>query len=155
MARRGFSLVELLIAVATLAIVSAVVAPRYASSMANYRAGAAGRRVAGDIALAQASARAGSASRRVSFDPDNGRYTIEGVTAADALPGTPRGVNTVVRLAGEPYRAKLISADFGGRAAITFDGFGKPDSGGTVVLVAGGRSVTVKVAAETGATSVE
>ncbi|MFN0132185.1 MAG: Tfp pilus assembly protein FimT/FimU [Phycisphaerales bacterium] len=147
----GFSLVELLITLAVLGIISAIVAPRYASSMERYRAGAAVRRVMADLVLAQSAARAASATRRVVFDVNNAEYVIEGVAAADALPGQPRGTSTRVHLGGEPYRAAIKTADFGGDDFVAFDGFGRPLQGGTVVVKAGGRHVTISVAAETGA----
>ena len=60
-----------------------------------------------------------------------------------------------VLMADPPYRSTLVSADFGGDATVKFDGFGVPDSGGTVVVAAGGISVTVVLDANTGEAAIQ
>src|SRR2546423_11308670 len=54
--RRAFSLIEMVLVLAILAMVSAIAVPRYAGSIARYRAETAARRVAADLALAAAHA---------------------------------------------------------------------------------------------------
>jgi len=47
----------------------------------------------------------------------------------------------------------IQSADFDGDAEIIFDAYGNPDSGGTLVIGAGERQITLSVDAETGRVS--
>ena len=54
-----------------------------------------------------------------------------------------------VDLSAEPYEAKILSADFGGDATLVFDGYGMPDSGGTVQVQVGENVRTVVFAANT------
>ncbi|MCH8259363.1 MAG: hypothetical protein IIC46_04065, partial [Planctomycetes bacterium] len=60
-----------------------------------------------------------------------------------------------VPLREPPYLAKLASVDLGGDAQLTFDGFGVPDSGGSVVVQAGDYQYTVVVDPETGVAEVQ
>src|SRR5688500_10231700 len=105
----GFSLFELLIVVSLFAIVAAMAVPRYASSVGRYRADAAARRVAADLALARAKARAASAARTVTFNAAAGAYTISGMRHLDRA-SDPYTVN----LSAAPYHVLVAHADFGG-----------------------------------------
>jgi len=136
--RGGFSLVEATLVLVILAILSAIAAPRYASFTANQQLEAVARRVVADLALAQRNARQSSASRTVTFDVVQQLYTLNGITDPDHPLQT-----YAVRLGEEPYRARLVSASFGGDAAIVYDGFGTPDSGGTLVVAVGSRKKTI------------
>jgi len=52
-------------------------------------------------------------------------------------------ITYVTKLTDEPYRAELISANLGGDAQVTFDGYGVPDSGGTIVVRHSGVQKTI------------
>lgn len=147
-AHPGFSLFELSIVLALMAIVATIAAPRYASSINNYRVSFAARKVAADIALAQAGARAASASRTITFRPNQGAYAItsSGVGAANSA--------WVVQLSDQPFSVSF-NADFAGTLALTFDGYGAPSSGGTVTVSTGGVARTVTVNAQDGACTVQ
>jgi prepilin-type N-terminal cleavage/methylation domain-containing protein len=137
----GFTLIELILVLATVAVVAAMAAPRYAGALANYRSRCAAQRVATDLAAAAAEALAQSSARTVRFDRAAAAYTVNG--------GAP------VRLDQEPYRAALVSVDLGGDEAITFDGYGAPDSGGTIVVRSGSFTRSVRVDPLTGRGFVE
>jgi prepilin-type N-terminal cleavage/methylation domain-containing protein len=146
----AFSLLELVMVVAILAVAAAIAAPRYAQATARYRCRVAARRIAEDLALASRSARTAGAARTVTFSSAGGAYTIAGLPdfrnpAADYR----------VDLAGEPYCARLLSARFaGGGPVVVFDGYGTADSDGTVDVQVGGAACTVVFSAVTGKASV-
>ncbi len=147
MHRAAFSIVELVLVLAIMGVLAAVAAPRYSASMANYRVTLAAHRVAADVALTQAAARAGSASRAMAFDVNNNQYTVSGVRALDG------GGNVyTVRLAVDPYRVtlkNLVLTNAAANGTLTFNGFGVPDGGPTVVGVFGPYTRAVSVDAST------
>jgi len=146
--RAGFSLLELVLVVAVLAIVAAIAAPRYANTLANQRLEAAARRIVADLALAQRQAKFSGTSQTVSFDASKSSYRLAGVQKLDRSAG-----DYTVALAGEPYQVSIVSASFGADAEIIYDGYGVPDSGGTVTIQAGGYQMVITVDADTGRAS--
>src|SRR3954466_3513174 len=100
----GFSLFELVIVLAIVAIVSAITVPRYSSSLDNYRASFAARKIAADIALAQTTARSSSSSRTLTFANGGRAYGISGLAALDAAAGTYS-----VDLSASPFSAVVTS----------------------------------------------
>ncbi len=141
----GFSLVELVVVAAVLALLAALAIPRYARSVARWRAESAARRIAADIALAQRQARITSASQSIVFEVAGSAYTLVGMTHPDYPAQT-----YTVKLGAEPYLATVTSADFGGDSTLIFNGYGLPDSGGEVRISAGGLLYRVWVNADTG-----
>ena len=125
----GFTLLEICIVLAIMAIVAAIAAPRYGSAVGRYQAKVAARSIVTDLSFARDRARTTSASQVVTFSPDTNEYQIPGVV--DLKESSP---NYTVRLSGDPYNAQLVSADFGGSNSVTFNGYGVPSSGGAVVV---------------------
>ena len=146
----GFTLLELVLVLAIVGVLSAVAAPRFASSSAHYRADAAAWRIRMDLALARDLARTTGSTHSVGFAVAADTYTLPG--AAD--PDRPASIYTV-DLAADPYGAQLISADFGGASQVSFDGFGSPAAGGTVVIQAGHVQKTVTLDSSTAEATVE
>ena len=146
----GFSLLELLIVLAIMATLTAIAAPRYQRSLARYRADLAAQRIIADLTQAQSIAKATSASRTVTFSVAGNIYQIPGLSSLDGNSGSYS-----VALFERPYEAELISANFGGDAQIVFDGWGSPDSGGTVTLSVGAEQRTVAVDTETGKAEIQ
>ena len=145
----GFSLLEVLLVLAIVAICTAVAAPRYGRASGRYRADLAARRVVADLRLAQSSAKAASSSRTVSFSTATDQYQLSNVPALD---GT--SANYTVVLSAPPYQADLTNVSFSG-SQVTFNGWGLPDQGGTVALSAGAEQRTVVVDAATGRISLQ
>ncbi len=146
----GFTLLDLMMTMAVIAIVAAIATPRYANALTRYRAEAAARRVVADLGLARQTAKSTSSSRTVGFNVAQHSYVIPDVRELDSA-----GTMYRVQLQDPPYQAQIAFVDFGGDASLTFDGFGIPDSGGFVVVQAGDYQYTVVVDPETGAVEVQ
>jgi type IV fimbrial biogenesis protein FimT len=146
----GFTLVELVLVMAILAIVAGIAAPRYATATARFRVDAAARRIGADLGLARARAQTTSAPVTVRFDVGGNSYEM--LSTASPLAGA---ANYVTVMSEEPYQAKLVSATFGGSSDMTFDGYGRPASSGTVVVKVGSVSKTITVDAGTGRAAVQ
>lgn len=136
---RGFSLIELTLVVAMIAVLGVLAAPRFASASARQRTQAAANRIEADLALAQQRARAASADYTVRFKGDC--YQL---IAAD---GT---VDQLTDLAEDPYRIDLgaILDDKG--SDLVFNGYGLPSTGATITAIGGGLRIALKVDPTTG-----
>lgn len=145
--QRAFSLIEVVIVMLIMSIFAAVAAPRFHDSLLYHRVECAARRVKADIDMTRQRARLTSTSQTVAFA--NSSYTASGATSLD------RPSNTyTVNLLASPYSLDSGVANFGGGSqTLTFDGYGTPSSGGTVVLTANVHSCTVTVDSVTGATT--
>ncbi len=128
-----------------LAIFGMIAAPRYAAFTATEQLESAARRLTADLSLAQRQARRSSASQTVTFNVAQSRYSLVGMTHPDHP-----GQAFEIRIGDEPYRARIVSASFGGDANLVYDGFGKPDSGGQVVIAVGAYQKTIQVDSGTG-----
>ncbi|MGQ0628081.1 MAG: hypothetical protein ACT4PL_08280 [Phycisphaerales bacterium] len=144
----AFSIVEILIVVAAIGALALIAVPRFGHAAQRYRLELAARRVVADIDRLRESARAASASRTMILDTDENAYTL---TEARDLDGQTTA--TAVNLAAEPYSVRLLAPDFGGVSKIIFDGHGRPNSGGSVALLAGTFAVYIELNANTGRSS--
>ena len=146
----GFSLVELMLTAVIVGVVAAIGVPRYANALAGYQADASARRVVADLRRAQAHAEARSASARVWF-----RLSLDRVQILDLPDLEGRNTTYFTEIDEEPYRSTLTSADFGGDPYLVFDGYGRPDSGGSVTLRCGGHQRVITVDPDTGEASIQ
>lgn len=133
-----------------LALIAAIAAPRYASSLANYHTDAAARRIAADLAYVQAQARATSKSQMITFTPAGLNYQVAAVSGLNNRAG-----GFMVDLSAEPYSLTGLTAKFGTKTQITFDQYGTPDNGGTVTVNVGTTAKTVTLDAGTGKLTVK
>lgn len=150
--RRGVTLIELIATVLIVGILAVVAAPRVADSVMRRRVDAAARRIASDLELARRSARTSGASRTVTFDLAARSYTFS--VLAD--PSHPARVYAVdLGTTGYPVSLSSVSLGSSGtQKAVTFDMYGRPDAGGTIVVANGSRSRTVSLDAASGLTTV-
>lgn len=145
---RGFTLVELVLVLGVAAVLAAVAAPRYASSLRNYRLNLAAHRLAADLNLAREAARAMSKAVTVEIDAGRGLVSLKGVAALDGKAGP-----YTLDVGAEPYRVAISRVKFGDSiedAAVVISGYGVPDSGLLVTLGLGGIERVVEVSADTG-----
>ena len=150
---RGFTLVELVLVLAIGAVLAAIAAPKYAAATNRYRVDGAARRLAADLSLARATAKATSGNCSVAFRATPNSYGIPTLAASDG-----RGGVYSVQLGAEPYNVSIASIVFSDGLdddILTFDGYGVPDSGITIVIGARGWARTVAVAASTGEVTVQ
>jgi len=147
---RGFSLLELLLVLTIIATLTAMAVPRYQTSLARYRADLAAQRIVADLTQARTSAKAASTSRTVVFSVIGNSYQIPQLSSLNDNSG-----RYSVALSERPYQVVLISASFGGDAKITYNGWGLPDSDGTVTLSVGTEQRTVVVDSETGRADIQ
>jgi Tfp pilus assembly protein FimT len=124
-------------------ILTAVAAPTFFDSLLFHRVESAARRVKADLELARTQARLTSASQSVTFA--NSAYTLSNVKSLDK-PSAAYSVD----LKKQPYSLDSATADFSSAATVSFDGYGTPTSGGTVVLVAKSHRCTVTLNGTTG-----
>jgi Tfp pilus assembly protein FimT len=148
--RFGFSLVELLLVMATIVILSAIGVPRYASAVAHYRADVASKRVAADLAFAMSRAR--STSKPITIVFTTGTKSYQMATVPDPMTGA---ATYTVNLGVEPYKTNIVSANFGGVPQVTFSIYGGPSSAGSVVIAAGAFQKTITLDGVTGKTTIQ
>ncbi len=156
---RAFTLVELALTMAIMAVLASIAIPRYARSIANYRAAAAAQRIVADIRLAQSTARASSTTQTIDFIPGtSSTYSLAGIRDLDTAK-TPY----TVALNLEPYYAQILTLNstkpsvvrMDGGLTLTFDGFGVPDGTFTIALRAGSVQRTITVEGTTGACTIQ
>lgn len=147
--RAGLTLLDVVITVLLMAIVATVAQGRFSRSLARWQASFLAQRIAADIESVRQAARATSTSKSITFDTVNKTYTLAGVPNPDRKSAT-----FVVSMTGYAPAAAFGTVNLGGDTTLSFNGFGYPDSGGTIVVIVGESTSTVTVDAATGNTTI-
>ncbi|MBX9735889.1 MAG: hypothetical protein K2X32_03100 [Phycisphaerales bacterium] len=133
-----------MIVLAVMAVLAAIVTPRFASAQSRYEADLAAGRLAGDLRLVQRTARECGVRLLVKFDFEKVRYQ---------LPAAIGGATPVVELSAAPFRAKLSGAAWMGERGVAFDPLGRATSSMAISLFSGDNARTVRVTS--GSTAIE
>jgi prepilin-type N-terminal cleavage/methylation domain-containing protein len=144
---QAFTIVEVAVVMLIMGIFAAVSAPAFLNSLLFHRVETAARRVKADIDQARGRARLTSTTQSVTFTGST--YTLSGAKHLD----NPNNVYTV-DLQKSPYSLDSAAANFNSTQVLSFDGYGTPSSGGTVVLSAKSHQCTITVNAVTGTTAI-
>lgn len=143
--RRGYSLVDVTLTVLILGVLASVAIPRFTSALDDYRGESAVQRLVTDLQWARRHARATGTAETVTFDTTAGCYAFSSIrdpNRADQMYS--------VRLADSPWLARISRVTFDDSQALTFDGFGFPQSSGKIELSVGGTVRVVTVDGSTG-----
>ena len=149
-ARRGFSLIELVITVLVLGIIAAAAGPRYADSLSRFRLAAAAKRVSDDLNYARDEAMSQGFEQKVIFVTASNSYSMANVPHPDS-PGLAYSVD----LSSTQYPVSLVAVNFNGAETVTFDIHGRPDTGGTVTVDSDGYQQVIDVDSATGVATVQ
>jgi general secretion pathway protein H len=144
----AFTLIEVVLVVAVLALLASVAIVRTGGAITNTRARMAVERVAADLALARDRAMTSGAVYKVAFN----KLTYQVATVAAFESGDP---GPAVDLGAEPYRADDLTADFKGETSVTFDPYGSASVDGKVSVTVAGVQRTLSLDAMTGRAVVE
>ena len=142
-ARRGFSLAELVIVLAIIAVAAAVAIPRVASANAAFRVDGAARRLVATIEDAAVEARARSTTVRVRVSPAGNNV--------NAAVRTPLTYFAVYDTTDGPFEATVEEVRIAnGESGLDIDGFGNFATAMIVGLKSGSHGVAVWVNPDTG-----
>lgn len=148
--RRAASLAEVVIVVTIMGIVLAIAQPRLVAALERDRVRRSASKLAMDLRLAQSEATRQQKGVAVKFSTQYDSYRLVGLA-----PGADGSTGYKVHLgADDDYRTCIDTVTFGNRLDVTFDRYGTPDNGGTVVLGIQQTRITVTVDAGTGRTTV-
>jgi prepilin-type N-terminal cleavage/methylation domain-containing protein len=140
----AFSLIELVIVLLVMGVFAAVSVPTFFDSLLFHRVESAARRVKSDLELVRQTARLTSSAQ--TFTVTGMTYTTSSAIAALDHPGQTYFVD----LSKSPYFLDVLAANFESFTDVSFDGYGMPTRGGTVILEARDHRCTVTLDATTG-----
>ncbi len=111
---RAFSMIELVVVLAIVAILAGVGVVRAGTGAAEYRARLAAKRVATDLEQARQQSMYRSTTVSVEFDAANDSYTITGLLED--------GGTTIVDLSKRPFRLDLSAVSIDGGVSVAYAG---------------------------------
>lgn len=147
---RGYTLAEVVVVLAVIAIVSTIAIPRFSRTLTTTRLRSAAERLVLDFDQARRQAKANGANVTITFAVAQSRYTVSNLTHLDFAGGS-----YLVELSQQPYGVKTTQAEFGGDASVTFNGYGIPDSDGGIRLRAGADTLDLALDPATGLLAIQ
>jgi prepilin-type N-terminal cleavage/methylation domain-containing protein len=118
--RHGFTLIELVLVVAIIAMMAVIAVPRLASAQTGSRFSGAERRMQSEFAAVGELAAAEGRAHTIQFHIPSGEMRVYRGTVLTA----PSLVRSIA-FADEPYRASIVATNItGGGATVLVDGFG-------------------------------
>ena len=146
----GFTLIEIVLVVVIMAIVAGLAIPMMTSATSSQISSAANI-IAADLEYAKSMAIGRQKVYYVVFDESSESYHLEDTNGTIDHP-VKKGFKYIMDFSSDSRvgEVEIASADFGGSNTVAFDYLGSPDNGGTIVLQAGDRSMTITVAPVTG-----
>jgi Tfp pilus assembly protein FimT len=142
--RSAVTIIELVIVVMVMSVLAAAALPAFLDSLLYHRVESAARRLKADMELARQTARLTSSAQSLTFT--NSTYAL---SAGAKNLDDPNAVY-FVDLSAAPFEMGSVTADFSGSQTVSFNGFGTPSSGGTIVLTTQGHTCTLTLNAMTG-----
>jgi prepilin-type N-terminal cleavage/methylation domain-containing protein len=160
-AKKAFTLVELIVVMVIIAI-AAVLAVPMISSAADVQVRSAANMIAADLEYAKSMAISRQQNHSVVFDTANESYEVRDASGVIDHP-VKAGSSFIVNLQSDSRlsRVDITSADFDSQPSVTFDYLGSPYSGvnplnsGQIGLQAGSYTMTVNVEPMTGYVTVQ
>lgn len=142
-ARRGFTLVELVIVVVLIGIVGTIAVPRFAAANARYRADAAADVIADALRDVSFAARSRSDSVRCVFDTDRDQFSATVVRTGETIAD--------FAMSGPPYAADITAVSSkDGTANLDIDGLGEFNQSFDIRIAVDGERRAVMLNAATG-----
>ena len=149
-ARRAYSLVELLIVIVIMGIMAGVAMPMVGNAIEERHVTASAMQIKADLEAARSYAVSTSSAQSLRFNAIAEGYTWSGMNDPDR-PGRPYKID----LSADQYASELISADFGGDGDVVFDMHGMADSDGEIIVRAGALQLRVLLDGVTGEVTVK
>jgi type II secretion system protein H len=147
---RGFTLVEILAVVVIIAIAAAMVVPRLGST-GDVQAMAAMQETVANLQYAQNEAIVLQTPITVAFDANADSYVLRDANSTPLKhPITKWDFRVPFRTTRGTDQVDLMTANFNGQPAVTFDTLGAPTQGGSITLGAEGYTYRLDVAPVTG-----
>lgn len=152
----GFTIVEIVIVVVIISIAALIAVPMM-SSAASLQIRSAANMVAADLEYARSMAISRGQNYSVVFDQAAESYKIVDQLGNTIQHPVKKGFDYVIDFKNDSRlnRVDITSAVFDTDQTVVFDCLGSPDTGGSVVLQAGGETKTITVEPVTGFISIQ
>lgn len=151
--RRAINLIDLTLTLFIIGLFAAIAFPRYGHLVTKFRADALADQVAADLNFARQQAKLKGTTQAVQFDAAADQYELTGLSDIDH-PELPY----LIDLTESGPATDLMSVSFGSTGtdtSVTFDMYGRPDSGGFVVLQVAGNQRTILVEEMSGSVEIQ
>jgi prepilin-type N-terminal cleavage/methylation domain-containing protein len=165
-ADRAYTLLEIVIVIAILAIVSAIAIPQF-GPRDDLKTASAAREIIADLLYAQSQAITTGKTHYVAFDPDGGYRVMDSVVPPHVLLHPASRTPYEIRFASGPLSGVVAERiDFDGAVILAFDSTGAPGAysagtatlsplmRGAIVLTSGQSTLTLTIEPFTGAINI-